>query len=1585
MAGALEGDIQQRTRVCQELFRTLVDNYSTDEGFQRCQADFNLWSWGIKASATGKSSLDYRVRDYPDTSDKICDYLEGLAELLGRHVCPSAPDDTSDLESGEAAEDVFSETRVAVKWILHGLTRISHTIRSAGTKYRFVAADSTFVEDKLQDLKRLLTIVIMRGQGCLGLDRDVYERSGGFGDSTDSSTTNTICSLALEPGWITKTQMRLIRANLVRRNRILYATRSTSVTSKRTTPGQPRRRQPQPAQEVEKAELNMRPTHQQLVMSNPDTTPPLKTLEVSASSAAPTLSLTQTATNVGSQYDEKFALQSPYTSVATQGTRTGLSHEYPRCPKPTVNRLIQCPYCADILVGDYASNKSRWRGHVAEDLLPYSCIFEDCSRPDEMYVTSTELTDHLKKEHCVKRWICPQCNSLSTRKEVLFFDAEQKWQEHMLTEHSQAFQPEQLPTLSRLATRAMIAPFICPLCRSLPTEAATDDIEHLARCLHGFALLALPPGPNDRQVSKSGSKSSSGSAIFGDDTIGSMSQEDDKRSILNAVGAEENLFAADTLLAKASEETLTSTRILGIPAATKSKSDILLWLNAPSQEPKSSSGMADNRASIRFEKALEDFKKGLRPEDEENFNGTTLEDLQNSIKDLQQKQYSQRRLQNLNRLKPFLEAIDQYGKIVEIFANSSIFVTFIWGPMKSLLQIASTHSEGFTKLLDTYEHIGEQLPLLARYEALFREKPHMVDVLSRMYEDILKFHKIALRYFQQSRWRQLLDARWKTYESQFSGIIANMGRHRQLIESQASITQITEFKETRRTKDAQYENMRNEDFRRKQVVNNWLRATNVETDQYEHCKTRADFPRIGIWLLGNTMFKQWFDPSAPTIPPLLWLCGIPGSGKTVLASLVVEEAHKLPSAPTVLYFYCKYGNSERDNFIALARSLLSQFIQQDEDLLLYLYEQCCDSGEAELKSPSRVEELLQFVFQRCESAYIVLDGLDECGREERKSIAQWFRKLVEDLPISESERLRCLFVSRDDGAARKDFSGLSYIKISLEDSKPDIFDYCRIRAWQFNADFNLSEDRKLEIAEDVANKANGMFSLARLLWINLLGQPTLESLENELPPNTYPKTVYEIYERTMEQLKRTSPENLRSEALMLLGWLVCAKRPMKWHEIQAMRSINFEERSVDFKRRKYRFSPKDLCGSLVELRADDTLELVHLTAKFFLVEEGHVDPAKEDLRMSLLCIDYLNLPAFLEDPSERKVLAGEYAFMDYAVLNWVRHLESGVPQVDSDEPLIGILAESLDIFIDKHWKHPTARFAPSKRNTDRLELFQRFDFYDRFEQTVLSTRKQLTYFGKMRSSEVALDLDSVVNGIREVLERVISAGLSSSTEDSIAKMYGNGLFKCPRFSCQHFTKGFDSADEKKAHVAKHERPFLCTDQACPSSVFGFASAAERDNHVKETHSLVTERDDEFPTEQVVYDSIHRRPGDPGPATIEETADEQPTIRPYYCEECGKDFARKNDYNRHMNTHTRERSHVCHVTTSPIQAENVSSHFSKSRKTLEWQGLIKKIYENSELKDARQNTQWAFEKCSGSREGKWLRATVRLDPCSRSER
>lgn len=74
-------------------------------------------------------------------------------------------------------------------------------------------------------------------------------------------------------------------------------------------------------------------------------------------------------------------------------------------------------------------------------------------------------------------------------------------------------------------------------------------------------------------------------------------------------------------------------------------------------------------------------------------------------------------------------------------------------------------------------------------------------------------------------------------------------------------------------------------------------------------------------------------------------------------------------------------------------------------------------------------------------------------------------------------------------------------------------------------------------------------------------------------------------------------QSSKSEAFQLLAWLVCAKRPLEWREIQAAVAIDIEGETVDFYGRQWMVTAKDLCGSLVESRTDGSLELVHTTAE----------------------------------------------------------------------------------------------------------------------------------------------------------------------------------------------------------------------------------------------------------------------------------------------------------------------------------------------------------------------------------------------------
>jgi len=157
------------------------------------------------------------------------------------------------------------------------------------------------------------------------------------------------------------------------------------------------------------------------------------------------------------------------------------------------------------------------RGHVAQDLLVYTCILEDCNNPDEMYGTAEALLEHIREDHNVKRWICQDCNSLRMSTEPLIFRSEQDWQTHIFSEHEKRLGEDEAPLYSNLAARVTLRSLTCPLCPSATDHPSNNTFEHVAECLHGFALWALPAYDKQRSGSEEGR--SSRAVTLGDDTM----------------------------------------------------------------------------------------------------------------------------------------------------------------------------------------------------------------------------------------------------------------------------------------------------------------------------------------------------------------------------------------------------------------------------------------------------------------------------------------------------------------------------------------------------------------------------------------------------------------------------------------------------------------------------------------------------------------------------------------------------------------------------------------------------------------------------------------------------------------------------------------------------------------------------------------------------------------------------------------------------------------------------------------------------------------------------------------------------------
>ncbi len=198
---------------------------------------------------------------------------------------------------------------------------------------------------------------------------------------------------------------------------------------------------------------------------------------------------------------------------------------------------------------------------------------------------------------------------------------------------------------------------------------------------------------------------------------------------------------------------------------------------------------------------------------------------------------------------------------------------------------------------------------------------------------------------------------------------------------------------------------------------------------------------------------------------------LPNLGKTILASVIVDEVRRIPNS-TFAFFYCKHEDDKRSSFMAVARSILAQILSQNHQLLPYFDEKACVG--AGLSSPEIADEMLSTALNSCGLTYIIIDGLDECREAERNKISTRFLRIIEALPPENMDSVRCLFVSQDDGPARKALGHLPTIKITTE-NKEDLKEFAAVWHERLEVKFGLLRSNDSHIGNIISARAQGLF------------------------------------------------------------------------------------------------------------------------------------------------------------------------------------------------------------------------------------------------------------------------------------------------------------------------------------------------------------------------------------------------------------------------------------------------------------------------------------------------------------------------------
>ncbi|KAF7954213.1 hypothetical protein EAE96_005342 [Botrytis aclada] len=346
-----------------------------------------------------------------------------------------------------------------------------------------------------------------------------------------------------------------------------------------------------------------------------------------------------------------------------------------------------------------------------------------------------------------------------------------------------------------------------------------------------------------------------------------------------------------------------------------------------------------------------------------------------------------------------------------------------------------------------------------------------------------------------------------------------------------------------------------DDLKEKERVKVFEWLTMIPSSGHHRDKLRNLLSGSCNWLLRKKEFKEWMEASTSSI---LWLHGIPGSGKSMLVCHVIEDlrnrAQQHHSSAPIAYFYCArtVNEPERTNPTEILRNILEQLCSSDAETPIrepVSKKYPAQRKEARGRTPEKLnlEETIDLVLELLESnpATIVIDGLDECDPIKRNDLLLGLQKIIK----SSNNIVKVFVSSRDDHDLVHHLTRSPNLYIHATDNTGDTIMFIKSRIKEAIREDKLlcgrvSSRLKNIIIGKLIKKANGMFRLASM-HIDSLCDPYRVNTEANVnyALDHLPQELGKSYDVVMSHIMQAEYPNplLASRALK---WLLCSREAL---------------------------------------------------------------------------------------------------------------------------------------------------------------------------------------------------------------------------------------------------------------------------------------------------------------------------------------------------------------------------------------------------------------------------------------------------------
>jgi ankyrin repeat protein len=435
----------------------------------------------------------------------------------------------------------------------------------------------------------------------------------------------------------------------------------------------------------------------------------------------------------------------------------------------------------------------------------------------------------------------------------------------------------------------------------------------------------------------------------------------------------------------------------------------------------------------------------------------------------------------------------------------------------------------------------------------------------------------------------------------------------------------------------------------------------------------------GKWLLDEEAFGQWSSTEAP---PVLWLHGIPGAGKTKLASLVVDHVQKSiePSVDAVVYFYCVRDTAEPERgetdqiLKCLARQLAyhqpsstirTEAVERYEALTL-------GGTQTRTLGIGDTLELIALLVADLSTLTIIIDALDECTNIP--ALLGHLGSLME-----EHQRVRVFLTSRDEKTVLDWLQTVPHRAILIGENSSDLASFVKSevdnspklsRLFSSSANPNL----KGKVVQTLTDGAQGMFRWVSLQLQRITG-PGMNTERDVLNALSEPlEGLAAVYEKIYEQINHSGSES-KALAERALKLLTCCLQPLSTTSLLA--AISLPKQSI----LDAGMLATLCCNLVVEDKELGIFRFPHQSVREYLEHRPDYAVPCVNVVAAQMCLLYLTKPKLVGRPSQETGSAvpehivtlneGPNSLHDYAALYWPLHIQrSGDRRQSSEIPAL---------------------------------------------------------------------------------------------------------------------------------------------------------------------------------------------------------------------------------------------------------------------------------------------------------------------------